>query len=152
MFRLRESIQSDAVSLAPKLRDIDKLECECVGSTAEISLLSPFTLPDSVVLSGINEDEEVILMCGISKCPVTPEMGVIWMLASPKIYNHRREIIKLSKPTIAKLSEGYKAVYNMIHKDNKLSIRWLEWCGFIVDKTRIYVKGGEDFYLLLKET
>lgn len=152
MFRLQKAERKDAISLAPNLREIDRLEVECTGSTPEASLLMCFDLPKAGVLSGFNSDNEVILMCGVSECPYNPEMGVIWMLASPKIHEHSREILRLSKETIEVLSTEYKAVYNLVHKDNKTSIRWLEWCGFTVDKTETYEQGGEDFYLLIKET
>ena len=151
MLKIVDAQERDAIDLAPRLRAIDNLEVECVGSTPEASLLTSFTLPNTVVLSGI-ADKEVIFMCGVSDYPDNPEMGVIWMLASPNIRTHRKGVLKLSKPTIDKLSKPYKAVYNLVHKDNKTSIRWLEWCGFTVDKTVTYEQGGEDFYLLIKES
>ncbi len=152
MFKLQKAIQRDAINLAPQLRPIDKLEVECTGSTPESSLLRCFNLKNSVVLSGVNDNNEVILMCGVSECPNSPDVGVIWMLASPSIRKHRKDILKLSKGAVAELMTGYKSVYNLIHKDNKTSIRWLEWCGFTVDKTKTYEQGGEDFYLLIKES
>ena len=151
MLKIVDAQQRDAIDLAPRLRAIDNLEVECVGSTPEASLLKSFTLPNTVVLSGI-ADDEVIFMCGVSDFPDNPEMGVIWMLASPNIRTHRKCVLKLSKPTIDKLSKPYKAVYNLVHKDNKTSIRWVEWCGFTVDKTVTYDQGGEEFYLLIKES
>lgn len=151
MLKIVDAQQRDAIDLAPRLRAIDNLEVECLGQTPEASLLNSFTLPNTVVLSGV-ADKEIIFMCGVSDFPENPEMGVIWMLASPNIHNHRKGVLKLSKPTIDKLSKPYKAVYNLVHKDNKTSIRWLEWCGFTVDKTVTYDQGGEDFYLLIKES
>ncbi len=152
MFKLQKALRRDAINLAPQLRPIDKLEVECTGSTPESSLLHCFNLKNSVVLSGVNDNNEVILMCGVSECPNNPENGVIWMLASPSIRKHRKDILKLSKVTVDKLSKDYKLVFNLVHKDNKTSIRWLEWCGFTVDKTKTYEQGGEDFYLLIKES
>ena len=122
MFKLQKALQRDAVNLAPQLRPIDKLEVECTGSTPESSLLRCFNLKNSVVLSGVNDNNEVILMCGVSECPSSPDVGVIWMLASPSIRKHRKDILKLSKGAVAELMTGYKAVYNLIHKDNKTSI------------------------------
>jgi hypothetical protein len=152
MFKLQKALHRDAINLASNLRDIDKLEVECTGSTPEASLLRCFDLPKSEVLSGLSSNNEVILMCGVSECPINPDVGVIWMLASPSIRKHRKDIVRLSKDTIDMLCVGYKSVYNLIHKDNKTSIRWLEWCGFTVDKTKTYEQGGEDFYLLIKES
>ena len=153
MLKIVNALQRDAVNLAPRLRDIDVLEVHAVGSTPEQSLLKSFSLPNTKVLSGVDsETKEIIFMCGVCDSTDDPDIGVIWMLASPSIHNHSRDVLKLSKPTIDDLSKPYKAVYNFVHKDNRTSIRWLEWCGFTVDKTKIYDQGGEDFYLLLKES
>ena len=151
MLKIVKALQRDAVNLAPRLRAIDNLEVKCTGSTPEVSLLRSFSLPNTKVLSGI-ADKEIIFMCGVCDSTDDPDIGVIWMLASPSIHNHSRDILRLSKPTIDDLSKPYKAVYNYVHKDNKISIRWLEWCGFTVDKTNAYEIGGEDFYLLIKES
>lgn len=152
MLKLQKALHRDAINLAPKLREIDKLEVECLGHTPEAGLLSGFSLPNAVMLSAFNPNNEIILMCGVSDCPTNSKAGVIWMLASNEIQQHKRDILKLSKSTLILLSNNYDYVYNFVHKDNKTSIRWLQWCGFTVDKSNTYKQGGEDFYLLIKES
>ena len=150
MLVIVDALPSDAIELASQLRPIDKLEVEATGNTPEKSLTNSFNLPKSKVYSGVDSDRKVVFMCGVSQCPNNPKNGVIWMLTSELAKEHKRSILILSKPTIEDLSEGFNNVYNLIHKDNKNSIRWLEWCGFEVVKNRTYKLGGEDFYLLMK--
>ena len=150
MLKIVEALKRDAVSLASRLRAIDKLEVEATGDTPEITLARSFTLPKAKVYSGVTEDKNVVFMCGVSQCSQNPSNGVIWMLTSELAKDHKKDILRLSKPTIDDLCVGFKNVYNLIHKDNKSSIRWLEWCGFDVLKHRTYKQGGEDFYLLIK--
>lgn len=150
MLKIVEALHSDAISLAPRLRPIDKLEVEATGNTPEISLGRCFNLPKARVYSGVTEDRDVVFMCGVSQCPQDPSNGVIWMLTSELAKHHKKDILRLSKSTIDDLCKSFKNVYNLIHKDNKSSIRWLEWCGFEVLKQRTYKQGGEEFYLLLK--
>ena len=150
MLSIVDALHRDAINLAPRLRPIDKLEVEATGSTPHKSLVRAFNLPKAKVYSGVTEDKEVVFMCGVSQCLQDPNNGIIWMLTSELAKDHKRDILKLSKPTIDDLCEGFKNVYNLIHKDNKSSIRWLEWCGFEVLKHRTFNQGGEDFYLLTK--
>jgi hypothetical protein len=150
MLNIVDALHRDAINLAPHLRDIDKLEVKCMGSTPEASLLSSFNLPKAKVLSGYDDADNVVFMCGVSQCSNDPRNGVIWMLTSDLAKQHKKDILRLSKPTIDKLSEGFDTVYNLIHKDNKSSIRWLKWCGFDVLNNKTYKQGGEDFYLLIK--
>ena len=150
MLEIVDALHSDAIELAPQLRPIDKLEVEATGNTPEKSLINSFNLPKSRVYSGVDSDRKVIFMCGVSQCPNNPKNGVIWMLTSELAQEHKKSILKLSKPKLKDLCTGFSNVYNLIHKDNKSSIRWLEWCGFEVLKNRVYKLGGEDFYLLIK--
>tara|TARA_B100001093_G_scaffold508707_1_gene571411 strand:- start:384 stop:845 length:462 start_codon:yes stop_codon:yes gene_type:complete len=153
MLKLIKAVERDAINLAPRLRAIDVLEVKAVGSTPKKSLLKSFSLPNTKVFSGIDlKTNEVVLMYGVCDSIDDPNTGVIWMLASPSIHKHKKDVYKLSKPTIDDLSKPYKTVYNFVHKDNKTSIRWLEWAGFTVDKSKVFDQGGEDFYLLFKES
>ncbi len=149
MIKIVDALQRDAINLAPRLRPIDRLEVEATGRTAEASLLSAFNMPNTKVLAG-KAGDKVVFMCGASQCLQNPANGVIWMLTSDLAEHYKKDILKLSKPTIEELSKGYKNVYNIIHKNNRTSIRWLEWCGFDVMKNKVYKQGGEDFYLLQK--
>tara|TARA_A200000159_G_scaffold132348_1_gene129882 strand:+ start:23 stop:487 length:465 start_codon:yes stop_codon:yes gene_type:complete len=150
MLEIVDALRSDAIELAPHLRPIDKLEVEATGKTPEESLTNSFNLPKARVYSAVDSDRNVVLMYGVSQCPNNPKNGVIWMLTSELAQEHKKSILKLSKPKLKDLCTGFSNVYNLIHKDNKSSIRWLEWCGFEVLKNRVYKLGGEDFYLLIK--
>jgi len=151
MLKVVDAHYMDAIALAPRLREIDNLEVKCIGHTPESALLQGFELPEAKVLTALDGDEEAVLMCGVCRSDEDPEAGVIWMLASDDIDKHKKDFLRLSEPVADELSEGYKYVYNLVHKDNTKSIRWLRWNGFTVDETKVYDQGGEDFYLLTRE-
>ena len=152
MIKMVDAHPMDAVYLAPRLRAIDALEVRCTGKTPEESLMIGFDLVRAKVLSALNSDEEVVAMCGVSESPQNPKAGVIWLLASDKFDEHKKDFLTVCKPVIEELSEGFQHVYNLVHINNTKSIRWLEWYGFTVEKHKTYEQGGEDFYLLVKET
>lgn len=151
MLKIVEAHPMDAMYLAPKLRQIDLLEVKSVGHTPYEALSLGFNLPNSVVYSGLNSNEQVVLMFGCSQAPDDKDAGVIWLLASDELDELRKDFLKLSKHWVEQVSSPYKYVYNLVHKTNKKSIRWLRWNGFTVDTDTIYKQGGEDFHLLIKE-
>ena len=150
-FSFIDATPKHADYLATRLRPIDALEVACVGSTPERSLHLSLTLPNSKVLTAVDQQDTPLFMCGVSQSPEQPDMGVVWLLASKEIMKHKRHFLKMSMPIFDDFLKGYKALYNFVHKDNKTSIRWLEWCGCTVDKSQPYDVGGHPFYLLIKE-
>lgn len=152
MLKMVDAHPMDAMYLAPKLRAIDNLEVRATGRTPYEALKAGFDLPNSKVMSGLNTDEQVVFMCGSVQCPNNTEAGIVWMLASDELEDTKKDFLKLCEPTIKSLCEGYKYVYNFVHVTNEKSIRWLKWNGFTVDTENTYEQGGEDFYLLSKET
>jgi hypothetical protein len=151
MLKVVEAHPMDAIYLASRLRDIDDLEVRATGKTPEEALMHSFDMPKSRVYTGVNQDEEPVLMFGSVKCPHNDGVGIVWLLATNKLDDHKRDFLSICPENIDLICEGYKFVYNFVHKDNKKSIRWLRWSGFTVDTSKTYDQGGEDFYLLSKE-
>lgn len=151
MLKVVEAHPMDAIYLAPRLRQIDELEVLSTGKTPEEALSQSFDLPKSKVFTGLDNEENPVLMFGSVQCPHNKDVGVIWMLATDELDNYKRQFLQECLPHIEEISNGYSHVYNLVHKTNTKSIRWLRWCGFTVDTTKIYDQGGEDFYLFSKE-
>ena len=151
MLKIVEAHPMDAMYLAPKLRQIDLLEVKAVDHTPYEALYSGFTMPNSVVYSGLNSKEQVVLMFGCVQSPDNKDAGCIWMLASDELDELKKDFLKISKYWVDQISSPYKYVFNFVHKTNTKSIRWLRWNGFTVDTDKIYKQGSEDFHLLIKD-
>ena len=44
------------------------------------------------------------------------------------------------------MQQGYDTLYNYVHIDNKVSIRWLKYFGFVITKELPYGHAQEMFY------
>lgn len=76
---------------------------------------------------------------------ILSEVGAPWLLGTNRIYAVNREFLKQSRGYINKMHEQFSRLENYVHVENRLSIRWLTWCGFTVDKVPVMIR-GEEFY------
>lgn len=151
-----EADPMDALVLAPKLRENDKIEVTAMGNTPFGALMGAFDLPNSKVFSIIEAKEDqdftkVIAMFGCSDSVEVPKYGVPWMLASKELEQYPRPFLKYCKDWINDIQQDYEVLYNMVHCKNAQGMRWLQWCGFDIKTQRTYGAGGEDFYLFIRE-
>lgn len=131
-YYMRPSRLSDVMSLAPKLREIDKQEIRVLsGNTPEVSLFSGFVFSD-VPLTIANPDDEPIAMMGVvpHRLPNGVLTGYIWLLGSDEILHVSRRFIRESRQWVEELQKNYKMLSNRVLAANSVHIKWLRWCGF----------------------
>jgi hypothetical protein len=119
----------DCLELGPNLRIEDKSEVMAVaGLDPTTGLLQSFTGSNeclTVVLEG-----DPIAMLGVGHCALGDDIGMIWMLASPKLFEVTQAFIRHSKRFIETLGGPYTILMNYVDCRNTGHIRWLRWCGF----------------------
>jgi hypothetical protein len=155
----------DALTLAPRMREPDKVEVTALGHTPFNALMSSFDQKDAEVFSVVEvpdeheEDDEiledyqpkVIAMFGVSTSEDGNNYGVPWMLASPELEQHSKQFLRHCRTWIDRLQDKYEVLYNLVHCENAQGMRWLQWCGFEIKTQRTYGQGGENFYLFIRE-
>lgn len=147
--KITKAEKCDAESLCEALRDIDELEITSMGGTPREALLEAFE--GGMIYTAKDKAGKVVCMFGSGDSEYEKGSGVVWMLGSPLVEKYKKDVIRLTKRFVNKITSPYKKVYNFIHKDNSKSIRWLEWCGFNIDKSEKHEFGGESFYFFHKE-
>lgn len=122
----------DALFVAANLRIADKEEL-VAGGTEDFAQC----LADSFSMSRICRvavaDDVPVAIFGVCDSG-TAGVGVIWMLGTDGLYKISRQFLKGSEQEISLMANGYKTLFNYVHVNNKLSIKWLEWLGFTIDK------------------
>ena len=94
---------------------------------------------------------EAVCMGGVCHLINDPDnVGVVLMLSTDKIKNHRFSAIKGLKREIEKYEKSYFMLYNVIYHTNHLAKNWLKKLGFKFDISRPVgypiPKGFEFFY------
>lgn len=72
--------------------------------------------------------------------------GHPWLLGTPRIYAVRREFLRQCPLYVNAMQEAFPLLENFVHAKNPASIRWLQWCGFTVEKDVPEIINDEDFY------
>lgn len=127
--------------LAPRLRkaDRDEIAATC-GLAPEQALWHSFYASDmrwSIILNG-----EIVGMFGCGD--FTP-----WLLGSERLPEAGMAIARHSHRYIEFMLRRYPLLYNYVDVRNKLAIRWLRWCGFMLFEPIPYGLSGELFYPFL---
>jgi hypothetical protein len=76
--------------------------------------------------------------------------GSPWLLGTPAIAKVAREFLRQCPDYVERMQELFPRLENYIHVENRLSIRWLKWCGFTLE-TEPKRFNGEVFYMFWRE-
>jgi hypothetical protein len=89
---------------------------------------------------------EPAFMWGVSRPgSILSVTGVPWLLGTDEIVDVRREFLRQSRGFVDLMQAPFERLENYVHADNRLSRRWLKWCGFTLDPEAVRMN-GEDFY------
>ncbi|UYO52498.1 phage protein Gp13 family protein [Rhodopseudomonas palustris] len=119
----------DVTYIANHLRQADRDECDAMtGAPPEL------ILPQSVgagrdVWTFHRGDGLPAGVFGVDPTPL-PEVGIVWMVSTDEITNHKFEFLTRCRPYVEALNDRYPIITNMVDARNTLHHRWLKWLGF----------------------
>jgi hypothetical protein len=138
----------DMLALAPRLRPLDALEVACMA-------------PDQPVHEALVEagraslrgragflDGDLVACWGVTaRTPFSTE-GTPWLLATDALERPevRRAFIRHGREEHARLTEGFRYLWNLVHEDNCVAIRWLKHMGFRFPGNSVDLQGEPFLY------
>tara|TARA_R110000803_G_C11989469_1_gene321880 strand:+ start:25680 stop:26153 length:474 start_codon:yes stop_codon:yes gene_type:complete len=129
------------------LRPADILEVERSSKhSADYCLEKGFR--DSYKCWTITLNDKSMAIFGINTPSLMSDVGVPWMLGRSGLFeisSIRKKVLSQSKFYIREMSKGFKTMENYIDIDNKVSIKWLKFCGFSFDAPIKYGNNDELF-------
>lgn len=127
----------DIKFVADNMRDFDVAEVLAAGSESVHQ-----SLVDSVELSktavAVSHDGVTILIFGLVKPSLISKSGVIWMLGANQSLNYKRELMVYTRRVIKEMLNECDELYNYVHDENKVSIKWLKALGFTMGEPEPY--------------
>jgi hypothetical protein len=119
----------DVTYIAKNLRQADRQECD-----ATVGMPPELVLPQSVgagrdVWTFHRNDGLPVGVFGADPTTI-PEVGIVWMVSTGEVNNHKREFLTESRPFVWALNDTYPIITNMVDARNTLHHRWLKWLGF----------------------
>lgn len=147
MLTVRRATHEDAVDMAPRLRQADLRELQAVGRKDPLeALLVGVGSPDPCFVAVDAQGKPQIIW---GTCPSDePYLGYVWMMATDAIKDHWVQILRETRPYLARIREHYRVLANAVHAENQVHIRWLKWAGFTF--LREFDFNGHRFYEFAK--
>lgn len=129
MGHVRPASPSDALWLAPRLREADKAEVRAASGLDPAVALDFAVRSSRPSLAMMGDQGGCIGLFGAAPT-VDPLAGIVWMLATDDLERHSRQFLRESRPWIGQLHRAYPLLFNFVDARNEIHIRWLRWCGF----------------------
>ena len=117
-------------TLARRLREIDKLECQIMGHTPKEALrtgLLGSTIAWTVMIDGQPE-----AMMGATPISFVEGRGRAWLLMTDVAQRHAVTLVRLGRIYTEALHRHFPILENFIHADNVRTIRYLSRLGYAI--------------------
>jgi hypothetical protein len=125
--------------LAPRLRRIDRIECEAMGRTGEQALRHGLVASVQTWTALIDGEPEA--MFGVVVACAASGEAIPWFLGGALVASHARALIGLGPEILAAMHRHGRCLCNFVSCDNRAAIRLLEHWGFFVEPEPIAVRG-----------
>lgn len=133
------------------MRRADELEALRIGVSDPYQALLESMLDSEEALAAYT-DNGVACLVGVSKNSLLGDSGVIWLLGHTDLEKYAVRFLKESRRVLNTLLRNYRLLENYVDAENTLTLRWLEWLGFTIDRdTPIKTAMGFPFYRVWKE-
>lgn len=140
----------DISKIGQNLRDIDIFECEeASGMTAQESLL--YGLNHALYIKAIFAEGEPVAAFGVTAVRGVEDCGVVWLLATKDVYKAKSTLINLGHKYVAEMLAVRPRLINLVSVDNKISIKWLERLGFIMEDPKPVGINNKEFRIFHME-
>jgi len=132
MYRKQKN-EKDVLYILEHLRADDLEEVKAVhGDNWKENVFNDIMKTEFDVLLGASTEGDVpVCMGGAWHLDKDAEgIGVVWMLCTDEIVNHKICLLRELKKEFKKYDEKFWFLYNFIYKKNFFAKNWLKWMGF----------------------
>jgi hypothetical protein len=123
----RVAALQDALDIAPRLREQDRIELEAATGKDPVAAITAAVEATSRMWAAVI-DGQVECIFGIGEA--TRQVGVPWMLATDAVVEHQRALVEDALSIVEDMQEAYPLLTNFVHSDNTAAIAWLRHLGF----------------------
>lgn len=153
---VRPAETSDAVDLAPRLREADCLEVRMASGKEPEEVLREALEASDESWAACSPDGEVFALYGAIfelKDHKGRPLGVAvpWLLGSPKVRTYIRQILRAAPDYLRMMAHQNDTLVQYVHAEHQESVRFLEHLGFqVVATEQRYGAGRVPFHLMMK--
>lgn len=137
----RELIEALAADM--RQADVDEIWASNHHTPIE-ALMNGLAKSDRSVI--VTVDDEPCVMLGLVIRDILSGAGVPWLLGTETALKHKRKFLTQVPVVIDEMLTICPRLFNYVHVDNKVSIKWLKRIGFTIDEPVPYGRDNELFH------
>ncbi len=137
--------QEHLPSIAAKMREADRREVWASQRHRPLEALEASLALSDLAWCALIDGQPALAFGCARLGSLLSTTGSPWLLATAKIYQLRTAFLRQSRAYLALMQERYARLENLVHAENRLSLRWLAWLGFTLEKEP-RLSNGEKFY------
>jgi hypothetical protein len=130
---IQKATASTVVNIAPLIREEDVAEVYAVSGKDVLTVLIEACQITEQVYVAVR-GEALIAIFGVTPHPTESHAGIPWMLATPEMEKHHKDLLRIAPEYIERMHSQYPILSNMVDARNTKAINWLAWCGFSFPK------------------
>ena len=77
-------------------------------------------------------------------------VGAPWLLGTDALGTVRREFLRQCPAFVGLMQKRFLRLENHVHAENTVSMRWLVWCGFVIEREPV-IMNNERFFLFWRK-
>lgn len=138
--------QAHVDALKGRLRksDVEEIAASC-GLSADLALQLSFQTSEAS-WAGLAFGRDVVAIFGVVRRGMFSTTGIPWMLGSDGLAPVWIEVGRRSKHYVLEMKARFDLLENHVDARQKVSIRWLKWCGFTLEPAKRWGVGGLPFH------
>jgi len=144
---IRALHDEDMQQLAERLRPMDRLEVVSMVPDQPISEVLVASAKASLRGRAGFWNGDLVACWGIAPRAPSMDDGAPWLLATDAIERPevRRAFVTHGTEEMLRLTDGFRHLWNLVHRENTTARRWLRFMGFEFRDPQEYVVSGEPF-------
>lgn len=128
-YKARPAHQDDIEAIAVSMRPADRREIKLLSGQEPKQALTECFEKSDVCRTLLYQDTPLI-MYGTSR--FDDETGIVWGLGSDEIDKHTMPFLRVSRAEVELLQGDYDLIFNFVHTENTLHLKWVEFVDFDV--------------------
>lgn len=126
-YNARPSVIEDIGAIAASMRPADQREVRLLSGQGPLDALTQSFVHSSVTRT-LSYKDQPLIMYGTAE--FQPGVGIVWGLGSEALDDHVVGFLRMSRPEVDILQGSYRTLFNYVHADNELHLKWVKFVGF----------------------
>lgn len=144
---IRRATPMDANIVSKNLRAEDAEEIRANTGMHHQSALYMHALQGRTLVSGLQKDMTPEILWGLDPVSGQSDTAIIWMVSTPRIYEHPQLFVPVTKVLWDKAHETFPFLVNFIDCRNTRHVEWVKWLGArMISRLDDFEANGESFY------